>query len=71
MYSSLPGVKPRLHDEVPVAGSHTSPGCQLVPFQYWSSLWRWIRSSTVASPAPPVSDAVPQTSGVPDPQPAL
>jgi len=50
-----------------------TPTCQLAPFQYSESLARWIETSTLATPdgEVPASLAVPQTSGVAPPQPAL
>ncbi len=45
---------------MPVAVRQFSvPSAKAVPFQYWLSETRLIETSTLSSPAPPVSEAVP------------
>ena len=50
--------------EVPVARFQAKATCQDEPFQYSESLARWISTSTMFRPAPPVSEAFPQMSSI-------
>ena len=56
----MPAAKASDQLAVPVAVRQFSvPSAKAVPFQYWLSETRLIETSTLSSPAPPVSEAVP------------